>query len=59
MGVTLRSACVGKLDCVFTAKSPKYVQDATGEEGRIAKVMAGIQHCESEASTACQISSDT
>lgn len=61
MGVTVRSASVRKLDCGLTAKHQKYIQDAAGQEGLIAKVfsMAGIQHCEGKASTACQTSSVT
>jgi len=58
MRVTLHSACVGKLNCGLTAKHQKYIQDAVGQEGLIAKVfcMARTQHCEGKASTACQSS---
>lgn len=61
MGIAQHLACVGKLDCGFTAKHQKYIQDAAGQEGLIAKVfcMAGIQHCEGKANASCQTSSDS
>lgn len=61
MGVVLHLARVGRLDRGFTAKCQKYIQDAAGQDGLIAKVfcMAGIQHGKGKANASCQTSSDS